>query len=101
MKSTLALLLIAAAVWAGLPERVVLVIETRTEIVTDEDAGTVVTNTVDTYCTVPDLPAYRYSSSRTRAEGETEAQAHDAIKAEVAAWYQRMGRDTGPVEVLP
>jgi hypothetical protein len=94
-------LVLSAAVLAGLPERVVLVILTETQIVTDDETGSVVTNVVDVYQTVPDLPAYRYSSSRTRSAGETENQAHEAIRAEVAGWCARMGRDIGPVEVLP
>lgn len=93
--------LLAVAAFAGLPERVVLVIETRTDTEYDLDGNAIGTVTTDVYQTMPDLPTYRYASSRTRTQGETEQQAHDAIKTEVAAWYQRMGRDIGPVEVLP
>jgi hypothetical protein len=101
MRLAACLLLFALSAVAGLPERVVLVIETRTETEYDLDGVAIGTTTTDVYQTVPDLPAYRYASSRVRAAGETEAQAHDAIRAEVAGWYQRMGRSIGPVEVLP
>ena len=101
MRLAACLLLFALSVVASLPERVVLVVETRTETEYDLDGNAIGTTTTDVYQTVPDLPAYRYASSRTRAAGETEAQAHDAIRAEVAAWYKRMGRSIGPVEVLP
>jgi hypothetical protein len=96
----ISLLLVGVAL-AGLPERVVLVIETRTEIDYALDGSTNAVRVIDEYCTVPDLPAYRYASSRTRLEGETEKQAYTAIKVEVAAWYQSMRRTIGPVEVRP
>ena len=101
MRIAACLLLFALSAIAGLPERVVLVVETRTETEYDLDGVAIGTTTTDVYQTVPDLPAYRYASSRVRAAGETEAQAHDAIRAEAAQWYRRMGRDIGPVEVLP
>jgi len=101
MRLAACLLLFALSAVAGLPERVVLVIETRVETEYDLDGVAIGTTTTDVYQTVPDLPAYRYASSRTRAAGETESQAYDAIRAEVSGWYQRMGRSIGPVEVLP
>jgi hypothetical protein len=101
MRLAACLLLFALSAIAGLPERVVLVVETRTETEYDLDGNATGTTTTDVYQTVPDLPAFRYASSRVRATGETEAQAHDAIRAEVAGWYQRMGRNIGSVEVQP
>ena len=101
MRLAACLLLFAFSAIAGLPERVVLVVETRVETEYDLDGVAIGTTTTDVYQTVPDLPAYRYSSSRVRADGETENQAHEAIRAEVAGWYARMGRSIGPVEVLP
>jgi hypothetical protein len=101
MRIAACLLLFALSAVASLPERVVLVIETRVETEYDLDGNAIGTITTDVFQTVPDLPAFRYSSSRVRADGETEEQAHEAIKSHVAAWYQRMGRDIGPVEVRP
>jgi len=101
MRLAACLFLFAFSAIAGLPERVVLVVETRTETEYDLDSNAIGTITTDVFATVPDLPAFRYSSSRVRTDGETEEQAHEAIREHVAAWYQRMGRDIGPVEVLP